>query len=59
MNTTKTVVYTDKEITDDLLETAWTIICNVSEGDWTKQTKEWQEAAVRLRTNYHALRSGK
>jgi hypothetical protein len=24
----------------------------VSEGDWTKQTKEWQEAAAKWRDNY-------
>lgn len=33
----------------DALYTAWTIIANVSEGDWTKQPKEWQEAAARWR----------
>jgi hypothetical protein len=34
---------------DDALYMAWTIIANVSGGDWTKQTPEWQEAAVRWR----------
>ena len=28
---------------------AWGVIANVSEGDWTKQTEEWQEAAKRWR----------
>ena len=39
----------------DCLNYAWTIICNVSEGDWTKQTQEWQDAAARCRDQYHAL----
>jgi hypothetical protein len=32
---------------------AWTILANVSEGDWTKQTPEWQEAVVRWRDAFH------
>lgn len=39
----------------DVLNYAWTIICNVSEGDWTKQLPKWREAAIRLREQYHAL----
>lgn len=39
----------------DCMNYAWTIICNVSEGDWTKQTQEWQDAAARCRDQYHAL----
>jgi hypothetical protein len=39
----------------DATNYAWTIICNVSEGDWTKQTEQWQEAAARFREQYHAL----
>lgn len=34
------------------LANAWVVLANVSEGDWTKQTKEWQEAAVCWRDNY-------
>ena len=37
---------------DNLLETAWGIICNVSQGDWTKQNKEWQETVAKFRTEY-------
>ena len=37
---------------DNLLESAWGIICNVNQGDWTKQNKEWQEAVVNFRTEY-------
>lgn len=39
----------------DLAYWAWTIICNVSEGDWGQQPEEWQAAAVRFRDEYHAL----
>jgi hypothetical protein len=39
----------------DCMNYAWTIICNVSEGDWTKQNQEWQDAAARCRDQYHAL----
>jgi len=33
----------------DALYDAWAIIANVSEGQWSKQTKEWQEAVIRWR----------
>lgn len=39
----------------DLLEYAWTIICNAGEGDWTRESAEWQGAAARLREQYHAF----
>jgi hypothetical protein len=32
----------------------WGLVANVSEGDWSKQTVEWQEAAVRWRDFYHS-----
>ena len=38
--------------TDDALDFAWGIIANVSSGDWTKQTPEWQEAATKWRDAY-------
>ena len=37
---------------EDVAEMLWVVLANVSEGDWSKQTKEWQEAAVRWRDNY-------
>lgn len=37
----------------DLLETLWGLIANVSNGDWAKQPKEWQEATVKARDIYH------
>lgn len=45
--------------THDALMEAWGIIANVSEGDWTKQTQEWQDAAVRWRdeTFHPAIRA--
>ena len=36
----------------DAAEMLWVVLANVSEGDWTKQTKEWQEAAAKWRDNY-------
>lgn len=47
----------DTTVTPSLngLEQAWIVIANVSEGDWTKQTLEWQEAARRWRDEvWHA-----
>ena len=38
----------------DLPYMAWTLLANVSEGDWTKQTPEWQGAVVRWRDEFHA-----
>lgn len=39
----------------DAGEMLWIVLANVSGGDWTKQTPEWQEAAARWRDNYHAV----
>ena len=36
----------------DAAEMLWVVLANVSEGDWTKQPKEWQKAAKRWRDNY-------
>lgn len=36
----------------DSAEMLWVVLANVNEGDWTKQTPEWQEAAKRWRDNY-------
>jgi len=36
----------------DAAEMLWVVLANVSGGDWTKQTSEWQEAARRWRDNY-------
>jgi hypothetical protein len=33
---------------------AWTVIANVSGGDWTKQADGWQEAARKWRDDWHA-----
>jgi hypothetical protein len=38
----------------DAAEMLWVVLANVSEGDWTKQSVEWQEAAARWRDNYFA-----
>jgi hypothetical protein len=42
----------DKYKLADAAEMLWTVVANVSEGDWTKQNKEWQKAAARWRDNY-------
>ena len=39
----------------DTLEFAWTIVCNAGGGDWARESKDWQDAADRLRTQYFAL----
>jgi hypothetical protein len=39
----------------DLLETAWGIIANASEGDWDQESDDWQGAAVRWRDHYYEL----
>lgn len=36
---------TEMERKDYLIEIAWGIIANVSNGDWTKQSQMWQDAA--------------
>lgn len=38
---------------EDLLYKAWTVIANVSEGNWADQTEEWQMAAARWRNEFH------
>lgn len=39
---------------DDLLNYAWTIICNAGEGDWTRESADWRRAAAKFREQYHA-----
>jgi hypothetical protein len=39
----------------DLLEAAWGLLANVSDGDWGKQPTLWQEAVVKWRERYHVL----
>lgn len=36
----------------DAAEMLWVVLANVSGGDWTKQSPEWQEAAARWRDYY-------
>ncbi len=38
----------------DAAEMLWIVLANVSGGDWSKQSMEWQEACVRWRDNYFA-----
>lgn len=38
---------------EGLIHWAWGIIANVSNGDWTKQNKDWQQAAALWRNTYH------
>jgi hypothetical protein len=37
---------------DDLLEAAWGIIANASQGAWIRETEEWRQAAIRWRDTY-------
>jgi len=39
----------------DLLQYAWTILANVSQGNWGMQEPDWQVAVVTWREKYHAL----
>lgn len=39
----------------DLLEYGMTIICNAGGGDWTKESKDWQEAARKWVDQYGPL----
>lgn len=41
---------------DEAAEMLWTVVANVSGGDWTQQSPEWQEAAARWRDHYFAVR---
>lgn len=38
----------------ELLEWAWAIIANASGGDWSKEPKEWQEAAKNWSDSFHS-----
>jgi hypothetical protein len=38
----------------DAAEMLWVVLANVSGGDWTQQSAEWQDAAARWRDNYFA-----
>lgn len=44
------------ESIDDAAEMLWTVLANVSGGDWTKQSADWQEAAARWRDFYFKAR---
>ena len=42
----------EKNLEQDLIEMAWSIMANVSGGDWDKQSQDWQEAAGKWRDDY-------
>jgi hypothetical protein len=42
-----------EELTD-AAEMLWVVLANVNAGDWSTQTEEWQEAAIKWRDNYFA-----
>jgi len=39
---------------EDLLEMAWVLIANSSEGDWDKALPQWKQAAAKWRDEYHS-----
>jgi hypothetical protein len=39
---------------DDLLEAAWVLIANAGEGDWNRESFDWQVAAAQWRDAYYA-----
>jgi len=45
---------TEQEATE-LIERAWGIIANASEGDWDREHSTWKEAAIHWRDSYHAM----
>jgi len=49
------ILRTETTPLEDQLEMAWGIISNAGGGDWTKESKEWQDAAARWRDTYHQL----
>lgn len=48
-----------RQTTIELLDYAWSIICNASGGDWDKESAEWVKAAKEFGDQYHALKGGK
>lgn len=42
----------------DAAEMLWGCLANVSGGDWTQQSEEWQEAVVKARDYYMPISSG-
>lgn len=49
----KEILQDSEQTVDDLLHWAWTIICNVSQGNWEQQPEEWVNAAEKFRDAYH------
>lgn len=41
---------------DEAANMLWVVLANVSGSDWSKQSKEWQEAAAKWRDNYFKKR---
>lgn len=39
---------------EDLLEMAWVLIANGSDGDWDKAHPDWKKAAAKWRDDYHS-----
>lgn len=37
----------------EAMEFLWTIICNVSNGDWRHESRDWRDAAARGRADYY------
>lgn len=42
---------------NDAAEMLWVMLANVSGGDWTKQTAEWQDGAAKWRNHYFVART--
>ena len=45
------------EVVEELLKLAWGIITNVTNADWEKQSKEWQQSEARWREIYDKLKN--
>ena len=43
---------------NELLEIAWGVIANAGEGNWSKESEDWQGAAIRWRDDYFGFLDG-
>lgn len=39
---------------DDLIESAWVLLANAWEGDWSRAPRDWRDAVIKWREGYHA-----
>jgi len=52
-NTLENIDPDSDKFVGELISGAWGLIANAGEGDWTRESPEWQEAAKVWRENWH------